>query len=74
MIFVTRSPSQSVYIALGPDVDPGTPVGEIFKDGPIRLRVVTAHGSQVRLGVDLPPLLEMRREAQPANGLPPDLP
>lgn len=74
MIFVTRSPSQSVYIALGPDVDPATPVGEIFKGGPIRLRVVTAHGSQVRLGVELPPLLEMRREAQPEDTLPSDLP
>lgn len=74
MIFVTRSPSQSVYISLGPDVDPDTPVGEIFKEGPIRVRVVTAQGSQVRLGVDLPTLLEVRREAQFENGAISDLP
>ncbi len=74
MIFVTRSPSQSVYMSLVPDVDPATPIGALFKDGPIRVRVVTSDGSQVRLGVDLPPLLEMRREALAESGLPSELP
>lgn len=74
MMFVTHSPGQSARISLVPDVAPATPVGDFFRDGPICVRVVTSDGSQLQPGVELPPLLEMRRGARAANCLPSDLP
>jgi len=65
MLFLTRSPSQSIFLALASDADPATPIGELFKDGPIRLRVMAVRGSQVRVGVQVPPLLEVHREEGP---------
>jgi Global regulator protein family len=73
MIFVTRGPSQSIYISLAPDIDPLTPIGELFKDGPIRVRVIDAREAQVRLGIQLSPLLEVHRAGQPENATHPDL-
>lgn len=69
MIYLTRSPSQSVFISLAHDVDPATPVGELFKDGPLRVRIMAMRDAQVRIGVQVPPLLEVHREERP-EGVP----
>ncbi len=69
VFFLTRSPSQSIYLSLANSVDPTTPIGELFKDGPLRVRIMAIRGSQVRIGVQVPQSLEVHREERP-EGVP----
>lgn len=62
MHYFNRSPSQSIYISLANDVDPATPIGELFKNGPIRVRVMAVRDRQVRIGVQASELLDIHRE------------
>jgi len=54
MLILTRNPGQSLFIHPHPTLDPGTPVEQLFADGPIRLQVLRVQGPQVRLGVAAP--------------------
>lgn len=50
MLILTRKPGQSFKVDLG-DIDPRTPIGEVFADGPIEILVTVVKGRQVRLGI-----------------------
>ena len=39
MLMLTRRSGQSIRLAPDPALDPATPVGEFFRDGPIRVHV-----------------------------------
>ena len=54
MLILTRKPGQSLSIHPHPTLDPGTPVEQVFADGPIRMQVLRVQGPQVRLGVAAP--------------------
>jgi sRNA-binding carbon storage regulator CsrA/DNA-binding Xre family transcriptional regulator len=54
MLILTRKPSQSLSIHPHPTLDPGTPVEQVFADGPIHVQVLAVQGRQVRLGVAAP--------------------
>ena len=62
MLFLTRKPCQSLFIHPHPSLDPGTPVEQVFAEGPIQVQVLGVQGSQVRLGVAAPARLCIVRE------------
>lgn len=62
MLVLTRKTKQSVLIELAEDVSPQTPVGELFKDGPIVVRLLEAGAGQARIGIQAPGALRIRRE------------
>jgi len=39
MLAVTRKLGQSLYLTISAEIDPLTPVGEVFKDQPIVVRI-----------------------------------
>jgi hypothetical protein len=62
MLYVARNLNQSLILSLASSADPETPVRELFKDGPIRIKVVGVSGVQVLVSVQAPPLIDVRRE------------
>lgn len=54
MLIRTRKPGESLYLFLSDDVDPKTPIGEVFGDGPIVVRVGELKANAVRVGVEAP--------------------
>jgi sRNA-binding carbon storage regulator CsrA len=69
MLILTRKPGQSLSIHPHPTLDPGTPVEQVFADGPIRVQVLRVQGPQVRLGVAAPAgLCVLRDELWPPAG------
>jgi sRNA-binding carbon storage regulator CsrA len=61
MLIITRKPGQTVQISLNPAVDPMTPVGEIFADGPIEVVVTRIASASMRVGLRASPLLLILR-------------
>jgi len=61
MLIITRRVGQAVRIELDPAVDPRTPVGQVFAQGPIEIMVAQARGAYVRLGVAAPACLSILR-------------
>jgi len=51
MLVLTRRVGESLRIYLGEDVDPNTPVGDLFADGPLEIMVVRFTGNQVKIGI-----------------------
>jgi sRNA-binding carbon storage regulator CsrA len=62
MLFLTRKPGQSLLIHPHSSLDPGTPVEQVFAEGPIQVQVLGMQGTQVRLGVAAPAGLCIVRE------------
>lgn len=58
-MLVTRTPRESLYICLAPDVDPLTPVAALFGQGPLRARVAEIRGFGVGISLQLPPQLRV---------------
>ncbi len=51
MLVLTRKPGQAIQIDLMEDLDPQTPVGELFQTGPIEIIIGGIRGDQVKLGI-----------------------
>ena len=67
MLILTRKPGQSLSLHPHPTLDPGTPVEQLFAEGPIQVQVLRVQGPQVHLGVAAPTgLCILREELQPA--------
>ena len=67
MLILTRHPGQSLSLHPHPTLDPGTPVEQLFAEGPIQVQVLRVAGPQVHLGVAAPAgLCILREELQPA--------
>jgi sRNA-binding carbon storage regulator CsrA len=63
MLILTRLPGQRLRIEPRPDLDPATPVAELFRGGPIEILVARVEGGRVQLGVEAHPgLLVLRDE------------
>ena len=52
MLILTRKAGQVLKVAPHESVDPATPIGELFQDGPIEIVVTKIQGTQVRLGIN----------------------
>lgn len=55
MLVLTRRVGESLRIYLGDQVDPKTPVGDLFAQGPIEVMVVRFTGNQVKIGISARP-------------------
>jgi sRNA-binding carbon storage regulator CsrA len=62
MLVLTRRVGESIFIFPSSDVSPDTPVGDLFKDGPIQLTLTRINGNQARLGIVAPDSLTIARE------------
>ena len=62
MLIITRKIGQSIHIELAPNLDPETPIGQVFREGAIEVIVAQVRGSQVRLGITSPLSLLVLRE------------
>ena len=62
MLIVSRRNAESILIEPAKGIDPGTPVGEIFSDGPIEVTVFSSAGHRVKMGVDAPSALSIWRK------------
>ena len=51
MLILTRKLGQCIHIAPHESLDPATPVGELFREGPITVMVTHVDGGQVKLGI-----------------------
>lgn len=58
MLILTRRRGQSVCIQLE-DIDPRTPIGELFPNGEIKILVAAIKDGEVRLAVDVEPRLRI---------------
>ncbi|MBI5783394.1 MAG: carbon storage regulator [Gammaproteobacteria bacterium] len=66
MLMLTRRSGQSIRLAPDPALDPMTPVGEFFRDGPIRVHVGHVEGNRVRIGIEAhPDIIILRDELSP---------
>ena len=55
MLSLSRREGESIEIYLGDYVDPSTPVGKVFVNGPLLIRVFRIRPTDVRLAIDAPP-------------------
>ena len=62
MLVLTRRTGESIFIFPSNELDPDTPVSELFKDGPIQLTLTRVNGNQARLGIIAPNSLTIARE------------
>ncbi len=62
MLVLTRRTGESIFIFPSTQLNPNTPIAELFKDGPIRLTVTRVNGNQARLGIVAPASLIIARE------------
>lgn len=62
MLIITRTVGQMIRIELDPTLDPETPVGRIFAQGPIEIMVAQARGAQIRLGITAPEAFAILRD------------
>ena len=51
MLILTRHPGQLIAIRPSATLDPATPIGRVFADGPIEILVTRVWGQQVSLGI-----------------------
>jgi hypothetical protein len=51
-----------------PELDPATPVGELFKTGPIQISILDIGTTRMRIGIDAPPGIIVLREELPSGG------
>lgn len=61
MLILTRTLGESVHIDPMEDIDPRTPVAEVFGRGPIAVAVVCVRDSEVKLGISADPALRILR-------------
>jgi len=51
MLTLTRRVGQSFTVAPDPTLDPATPIGEVFRDGPIEILIAQISGTRVKVAV-----------------------
>jgi sRNA-binding carbon storage regulator CsrA len=62
MLVLTRRIGETLLIDLSESVDPATPVGDLFADGPMEVAVLEVNGNQVRVGFEAPAELDIVRD------------
>lgn len=71
MLIVSRRNAESILIEPAAGIDPATPIGEVFGDGPIEITIFSGAGQRVKMGVDAPSTLSIWRkdaEREPKAG------
>ncbi len=62
MLIVSRKHSESILIHPGADIDPKTTIADLFRTGPIEIRVFSVGQKRVKMGVQTPEQLSIRRK------------
>jgi len=62
MLVLTRRTGESIFIFPSNELDPNTPISELFTAGPIQLTLTRINGNQARLGIVAPNSLTIARE------------
>lgn len=52
MLVLKRKAGERIHISPAPELDPSTPVGDVFQGRAIEVMVSRIDGSAVRLGID----------------------
>lgn len=68
MLTLNRKVGESLYLYLSDGIDPRTPVGDFFANGPIVVRIARLKGNAVKVSVKAPFALVVLRE-ELAEGL-----
>lgn len=72
MLILSRYRGQSVLLMPHPELDPKTPIGDLFRHGPIKVSILDIGPNRMRLGIDAPPgIAVLRQELTPATDPPP---
>mgnify|MGYP003463785002 CR=1 FL=1 len=61
MLILTRHPGQLIAIQPSATLSPSTPIGRVFGEGAIEIRVTRVCGQQVSLGISAHPELVIYR-------------
>ena len=61
MLIVSRKHSESILIRPGDDIDPNITLADLFRNGPIEIRVFSVGKKRVKMGVQTPEQLSIRR-------------
>lgn len=66
MLILTRRSGESIRLAPDPSLDPATPIGELFRGGPIQIYVRSQDGGRISLGIEAHPnIIILRDELSP---------
>lgn len=62
MLVLTRRVGETVFLFPSDELDPDTPVSELFKNGPVEITLTRVNGNQARLGIVAPSEFTIARE------------
>lgn len=65
MLVVTRRPDESIVIAPADGIDGAMTLAELFANGPIEITLLGGSGRRVKMGIEAPAQLAIRRKDQP---------
>jgi sRNA-binding carbon storage regulator CsrA len=68
MLVLTRRSGQSIRLAPDPGLDPATPVGELFKQGPIQIIILDIGPNRLRIGIEAHSGFSIARNELPPTG------
>ena len=64
MLVVTRRADESIVIAPADGIDTGVTLAELFANGPIQITLLGGSGKRVKMGIEAPSQLAIRRKDQ----------
>ena len=62
MLIVSRRDAESILIRPSEGVDPNMTLADLFKSGPIEIRIFSSNGKRVKMGVQAPEQLSIWRK------------
>lgn len=62
MLVVSRRSDESILIKLADGVDGSLTLKDLFSKGPIEITLLGGNGRRVKMGIDAPPELSIRRK------------
>ncbi len=65
MLILTRRRGEAIRLSPHPGLDPATPVGELFKNGPIRIVVLDIGSDRTQIGIEADPGIAVVRDELP---------
>ena len=68
MLMIARREGEALELSLSSNIDPDTPVREVFGNQPIIIKVDKLHLNQVKLAIDAPIEIQILREELLPNG------
>ncbi len=65
MLVLTRCRGEAIRLLPHPELDPATPIGELFKNGPIRIVIVDVGPNRMQIGINAHPGIIVVRDELP---------